>query len=169
MTLPSLLFPQAFHLTAISLDFCNTFAARLGQACKKHLCNSQHRNNSENALITGYFQHVAGHLASASCWTPCTHIPEFKTSSWTWSPEPDSNRESWIPITLRELLVCISTCRSSPWHCHRIHVPPGDRCICMLTSCCDCFQFIDVYKRFLESVHFAKTWTDWKIASGLKG
>lgn len=75
--LPYLLSPQAFHLTAISLGFRNTFAARLGQTCKKHCYNPQHRNTSENALIPGYFLHVAGHLASGSRWTPCTtHLPK---------------------------------------------------------------------------------------------
>lgn len=62
----SLVFPQAFYLDAISLDFGNSFVARLRQVHKNHCYNSQHRNTSENALVTGYFQHTANHLASAS-------------------------------------------------------------------------------------------------------
>lgn len=96
--LPSLFYPQAFYLTAVSLDLCNTFADRLGQACKKNLYHSKHRNNSENALVNGYFQHVAGHLASASCWAASTHMLKFRNlftdlKFWTREPQRELNSQ----------------------------------------------------------------------------
>lgn len=158
-------FPQASYLTTVSPHFCRSFVARLGQARRKHCYIQQDRTLLKIlwSLVVFSMLLVTWHPL-ASHWAPYTHITNIskffmELRSWTSQSQRElDSLGTWGSVGVHFNPMAV------PSH---TYLPPVDRHTHVFTSCCGCIQTTGRQQSCLGSVHFANTWVDWKIASGL--